>query len=500
MVEETLLMGKEARRKLLQGINKVADAVKGTLGPSAKTVIIQQEDSFPLILNDGVSVARAVNDPDPYVQMGIDLIKQVAEQAQGVSGDGTTTATVIAQALCNEGFKEIEDGRDRLELFEMIQEKVAEIIRNIEGHSQPCEDTIDDISAVARIAANNDQELGDLIADVMLNIGSEGAIALKHGSGFETTFEIKDGLEIQSGAVSPHFSQEMANANVLITTDKINNFESLVPALELSLKEQKGLLIVCADYNESMLPNLLINVVQGKINACLVKLPSMGKQQEDWANDIRAVTGGKVFNKTLGDSLTTVKEQDLGYATLVQCGKDSCVLETDTGIDEAHLDDLYQAVEEADHDWDKQTLTRRLARLNRGVASIYVGATTEIEMLEKKERIDDAINAVRAAMRNGYIAGGGILLNYYGMDSKDDLIMKAFSAPMRTIAENAGIDLPPTMHVERGLDARTGKLDADLVAVGIIDPVDITINSIRSAVSIAKLVLLSDALVALPQS
>ena len=499
MVEETLLMGKEARRKLLQGINKVADAVKGTLGPSAKTVIIQQEDSFPLILNDGVSVARAVNDPDPYVQMGIDLIKQVAEQAQGVSGDGTTTATVIAQALCNEGFKEIEDGRDRIELFEMIQEKVGEIIRNIEGHSQPCE-TVDDVSSVAKIAANNDQELGDLIADVMLNIGSEGAIALKHGSGFETTFEIKDGLEIQSGAVSPHFSQEMANANVLITTDKINNFESLVPALELSLKEQKGLLIVCADYNESMLPNLLINVVQGKINACLVKLPSMGKQQEDWANDIRAVTGGKVFSKTLGDSLTTVKESELGYATIVQCGKDSCVVETDTGIDDAHLDDLYQQADNADHDWDKQTLTRRIARLTKGVASIYVGATTEIEMLEKKERIDDAINAVRAAMRTGTIPGGGILLNYYGVDSKDDMIMKAFSAPMRTIAENASIDLLPTMHVERGLDARTGKLDADLVAVGIIDPVDITINSIRSAVSIAKLVLLSDALVALPNN
>lgn len=498
MVEDTLIMGKEARRKLLQGINKVADAVKGTLGPSAKTVIIQQEDTFPLILNDGVSVARAVNDPDPYVQMGIDLIKQVAEQAQGVSGDGTTTATVIAQALCNEGFKEIEDGRDRIELFEMIQEKVGEIIRNIENHSQPCE-TVDDVSSVAKIAANNDQELGDLIAEVMWTIGSEGAIALKHGSGFETTFEIKDGLEIDSGSVSPHFTQEMANANVLLTTDKIDNFESIVPALELSLKEQKGLLIICADYNEAMLPNLLINVVQGKINACLVKLPSMGKQQGDWADDIRSAVGGKIFNKTVGDSITTVKEQDLGHVNLVQCGKDSCVLETES-IDESHLDDLYQQVDEAEHDWDKQTLTRRIARLSKGVASIYVGATTEIEMLEKKERIDDAINAVRAAMRNGIIAGGGVLLNYYGADSGDDMIMTAFSAPMRTIAENAGIDLTATMHTERGFDARTGKIDADMVAVGIIDPVDITINSIRSAVSIARLVLLSDALVALPSN
>jgi len=496
MVQETLITGKEARNKLLQGINKVADAVKGTLGPSAKTVIIQQEDSFPLILNDGVSVARAVNDPDPYVQMGIDLIKQVAEQAQGISGDGTTTATVIAQALCNEGFKEIEDGRDRIELFGMIQEKVDEIVRNIENHSQPCE-TVDDVSSVAKIAANNDQILGDLIAEVMWEIGSEGAVALKHGSGFETTFEINNGLEIQSGAASPYFSQEMANANVLITTDKINNFESIVPALELSLKEQRGLLIVCADYNEAMLPNLLINVVQGKINACLVKLPSMGKQQEDWADDIHAAVGGKVFRKSLGGSITTVKEGDLGYATLVQCGRNACVVESEE-VDDSHLDDLYQQVEQADHDWDKQTLTRRIARLTKGVASIHVGATTEIEMLEKKERIDDAINAVRAAMRNGVIAGGGVLLNYYGADSGDNMLMAAFSAPMRTIAENAGIDLSATMHTKKGLDARTGKLDADMVAVGIIDPVDITINSIESAVSIAKLVLLSDALVALP--
>jgi len=274
MSEDTLITGKEARKKLLKGVNKVANAVKNTLGANATTVIIEQEDSFPLILNDGVSIAQAVNDPDPYVQMGIDLIKQVATQAQNSSGDGTTTATVIAQSLCNEGMDMINAGDDPVEVVDTLKADAEKIITGLKENSTECE-ALANLIDVATISANNDSELGSLIAEVMHEIGSEGAIAMKNGSSYETYYEITEGLDIQAGSASPYFTESINNANVLISMDKINTFESIVPAMEESLQQGRGLLIVCSDYNPAILPNLLINVVQGKINANLVKLAGM---------------------------------------------------------------------------------------------------------------------------------------------------------------------------------------------------------------------------------
>jgi len=491
---DTLITGKEASKKLLQGVNKVANAVKGTLGPNARTVIIQRENTFPLILNDGVTIARAVNDPDIYVQMGIDLIKEVASQAQHKSGDGTTTATLLAQALCNIGYDAIHRGEDAVGLTNAIKEEAEIIIDKLLKEAIPVDDNEDMLKNVAIIASNNDVELGNLIAEVMKVVGSEGAIAVESGSGFETTFNIESGLEVQAGAISPYFSQSLTNANVLLTHDRIDNFESLVPALELSIKSGNGLLIFCSDYNPAMLPNILINVVQGKINACIVKTAGMGEAQQDWLRDIQSKTGGHMFSKLLGGNIIEVKQDHLGYVLRADCGKDTTMLLTDNDdVNHAHVDSLYQKQEETTNNWEMQTLSRRIARLTDGVASIKVGANTEIELRERKERIDDAVNAVRAAQRNGVIAGGGVLLRHFGQQSSLGIIKETFATPEETLLDNAGILQSPKIQYSEDDD-----LGFDMKEKGVYDPVDVTINSIRSAVSIAVLVLLSDALISLP--
>lgn len=491
---DTLITGKEASKKLLQGVNKVANAVKGTLGPNARTVIIQREDTFPLILNDGVTIAKAVNDPDPYVQMGIDLIKEVASQAQHKSGDGTTTATLLAQALCNIGYDAIHRGEDAVGLTNAIKEEAEIIIDKLLEETIPVTDDKDMLKNVAIIASNNDEDLGNLIAEVMDKVGSEGAIAVEAGSGFDTTYNIESGLEVQSGAVSPYFTQNLVNSNVLLTSDRLDNFESLVPALELSMKAGRGLMIFCSDYNPAMLPNILINVVQGKISACIVKTAGMGQGQQDWLQDIQSVTGGHMFSKILGDNILEVKENQLGFVLKADCTKDTTMLLTEKDTrDEKHIDKLYQQLDDSDNNWEKQTLTRRIARLTDGVASIKVGANTEIELRERKERIDDAVNAVRAAQRNGVIAGGGVLLRHFGEQSTLEIIRETFATPEETLLDNAGILQYPKIDYDEGAD-----LGFDMKEKGVYDPVDVTINSIRSAVSIAVLVLLSDALISLP--
>lgn len=499
MSEDTLITGKEARKKLLKGVNKVANAVKNTLGANATTVIIEQEDSFPLILNDGVSIAQAVNDPDPYVQMGIDLIKQVATQAQNSSGDGTTTATVIAQSLCNEGMDMISAGDDPVEVVDTLKADAEKIITGLKENSTECE-ALANLIDVATISANNDSELGSLIAEVMHEIGSEGAIAMKNGSSYETYYEITEGLDIQAGSASPYFTESINNANVLISMDKINTFESIVPAMEASLQEGRGLLIVCSDYNPAILPNLLINVVQGKINATLVKMAGMRDTQWAWAEDIQAVTGGEIYATTKGNPLKG--DLSMGYADTVVCKKDSCVIESKVNAVDSNIERLQELMESAESSWDKQVYARRIARLQRGVASIIVGADSEVELRERKERIDDAVNAVRAAQRNGIIAGGGSLLYALSKDSDNPLIVEAFTTPLNLIAAYCDVFVEPEMVDGEfngiGYNAKTNEW-CNMIEAGVIDPVDVVVNSIRSAISIATLVLLSEAMVALPR-
>jgi chaperonin GroEL len=488
---ETVLTGEDARVKLLQGVNKVANAVKPTLGGNSHTVIIEREDTFPLIVNDGVSIARAVNDPDPFVQMGISLIQQVATQAQNDSGDGTTTATVLAQAMCNEGMRLVSEGEDPFVITRDLEKDMEDIVTNLKEMSYSITEK-KQAHQIAIIASNNDEGLGTLIGDIMWNVGSEGAIALKTASSYETISEHTKGLEINGNIVSPHFPTTLNNANVFLTLDKINTFESLIPMMEMSAEEKRPLLIICSDYNPSILPNLLLNVVQGRIDASIVKLAGMSESQRAWSEDIKAVVGGKIFENVLG---TDIEDwEDLGYVESFN----NMVIENNERDSEIEdwVGELQTKRDEAETSWDKQTYARRIARLLQGVASISVGAHTEVELLDRKERVDDAVNAVRAALRNGYVEGGGSSLFHLSKQSKNPIIKHALEQPMNIISRGNSKNFSGQSY--HGWDAKNNKW-CNMVEAGIIDPTDVVINSLRSAVSVAKLVLLSDAMVSLPR-
>ncbi len=502
-----MIVGNEATEKLLQGINLVANAVKGTLGPAATTAIIEREDKSPIIVNDGVTIAKAVSHPDPYVQLGVSMIQQVAAEAQSKSGDGTTTATVLAQALCNLGFAELQDDesdfyRNPTLLMQEIALLSEEIISCISKHKIDCEG--DMIKQVATIAANNDEELGSLIAEVMQKIGNDGVVSVEVGGGFDTTYEIINGYEILSGAVSPHFPTQLKEANVLLVADKINSFDSLIPALEASIETERPLLIVSHEVSPTVLPNLLVNVVQGKVDASIIKVPGMRHEPEETLRDIAASCGGTVIGKLFNSKLKDVTEADFGYAESVEINKDNTVLTTEDSPSEAYLDNLYQILDgiqlgsKGANDWEREAMQRRIARLQQGVAVIKVGGNTEVELLERKERVDDSVNAVKAAMQNGVIPGGGILMDYYAVQTipSHDEISKAFRIPKFLIQENAGFEASVSHSATHGMDSAKGDgVWVDMVEAGILDPLDVTINSIRSAVSIANLVLGSRCLI-----
>lgn len=496
---ETVLSGSDARTKLMSGVEKVERAVRGTLGPGARTVVIEREEGFPLVYNDGVSIAKAVNDPDPYVQMGIDLIQQVAEQAQSKSGDGTTTATVLAKAICDAGFQLIEGGSDPVQLKKELEDNIDGICLYLSRNANK-DVSEEDLLTVATIAANNDAELGSLISKILLEIGEHGAVAIESGTGPETRYEIEGGMEVHSGAISPHFPSQMKDAYCLLVAGKIKSFDSLLPALQLCVDEEKPLVIIADDFSPQVLPNLLLNVVQGKVNATILKTPGMGDVQRQWMQDIHSVVGGSVFSP-LKPPHSIEDDMDLGHLgriASIEIKKDHSVIvdgnESPNLLVESRLDDLFIELSDAEHDWDKQTLQRRIARLQSGVATIKVGGYTELEILEKRERIDDAVNASKAAMKNGIVTGGGIALwdavvkvrDGDGWDTDSIIpLLDAFETPTNMIAENMG--LTPE-------NFRQQTIEGD-----VYDPLDVVINSLHSAVSIATLVLLSDALVALPR-
>ena len=499
---ETTLIGDDARTKLMRGVEKVECAVRGTLGPGARTVVIEREEGFPLVYNDGVYIAKAVNDPDPYVQMGIDLIRQVAEQAQSKSGDGTTTATVLAKAICDAGFDAIENGYDPVQLKKDLEYYLTEICWHLRKEARDATEA--ELWSVATIASNNDEELGTLISKVLSEIGEHGAVAIEAGTGPETTYEIEGGLEVHAGAISPHFPTQMKDALCLLVAGKIKSFDSLLPALQLCVDEERPLVIIADDFNPQVLPDLLLNVVQGKVNATILKTPGMGDVQRQWMEDIHAVVGGSIFSP-LKPPHSIEDDMDLGHLgriASIEIKKDHSVIvdgnEKPNLLVEKRLEDLFMAMSKAEHDWDKKTFERRIARLQSGVATIKVGGFTDLEILETRERIDDAVNATKAAMKNGIVTGGGLALWDATIKVRNDIhksnegfdfpimpILAQMETPSRLIAENMGMN---------SLEFATQTEDGD-----VYDPLDVVINSLKSAVSIAKLVLLSDALVALPR-
>jgi len=506
---ETILTGMEAKSKLLKGVNKVANAVKGTLGVNARTVIIQNPAGMPVILNDGVTVARAINDKDPYVQMGIDLLKEVASEAQEKSGDGTTTATLIAQALCNGSLTLIEQGVSPIVIRDALGyylEETIDYLNDIKTDDFSIED-------VATIAANNDPELGKMIAEVISNTGSEGTITIEKSPTYETYTEDVQGLEVLAGYAhniminSPKARCILDNPMVVVTTERIETFNALIPSLELAVNANKPIVIFCADFNHQALQNLLVNIAQGKISALLVKPSGMPEEQQAWLEDIALVTKSNLFKTSLGESITKLTSFDVGSCEKIQSSALTTII-TSSGesSDELkdHITSLTSFKEEATNDWMQQYYQNRISRLTNGISKIYVGGKSEVEQLERKERVDDAVNACRLAMDSGVVAGGGSALYFARMklsqhpEDVDYHIKKLFNlgllAPITAIIQNAGNNTGeiPIHTYKQYICGKTTEV-RNAFNDGVIDPVQVTINSLESAVSVAALLLMTDA-------
>jgi len=491
---ENILHGEEARDKLLLGVNKVANAIKGTLGANAGTVIIQNPAGLPLILNDGVSITKSITDPDPYIQMGINLMQEVAHEAQSKSGDGTTTATILAQALCN---TMADDDTDNIKIKETLNTMCKYIVSELKDMATDVND--DDLLDVCIVASNNDVELGRLIHQALLAVGEEGNVIIETNSDNTTTWSLTEGLVMDSGYVNKLMANAdrekciYDNASILLTQEKIDTFNHIVPALELSMKAGKPLVVVCHDYNPSILPN------------CIVKTAGFGDTQDHWLQDIEAKCGGKVFNSF--DSIITVKEHELGVCDKVEITSTTSTFIKD-GVDEDYIDNLTSILTQVKTDFEREIVENRIARLTSGIASIKVGGITDIEQRERRERVDDAVNAATLARKQGIVSGGGVALKdiwwktQETVDKMDGIIyFDAILAPIKQILSNSG---QPTSNLAyakskgEGYDAVSRKY-CNLRFHGIIDPVGVSINAVESAFSIAILLLTTDCAIIAPQ-
>jgi|TARA_R100001463_G_scaffold106545_1_gene161192 chaperonin GroEL len=503
---ENILHGEEARDKLLLGVNKVANAIKGTLGANAGTVIIQNPAGLPLILNDGVSITKSITDPDPYIQMGINLMQEVAHEAQSKSGDGTTTATILAQALCN---TMADDDTDNIKIKETLTTMCKYIVDELKEMATDV--NTDDLLDVCIVASNNDVELGRLIHQALLAVGEEGNVIIESNSDSTTTWSLTEGLVMDSGYVNKLMANAdrekciYDNASILLTQEKIETFNHIVPALELSMKAGKPLVIVCHDYNPSILPNLLVNIMQGKLNVCIVKTAGFGDTQDHWLQDIEAKCGGKVFNSF--DSIIKVKENELGICDKVEITSTTSTFIKD-GVDEDYIGNLTSILTQVETDFEREIVENRIARLTSGIASIKVGGITDIEQRERRERVDDAVNAATLARKQGVVCGGGVALKdiwwktlplHDKMDGK--IYFDAILAPIKQILSNSGEPMKNLAYVKskgEGYNAVSRKYQ-NLRFHGIIDPVGVSINAVESAFSIAILLLTTDCAIIAPQ-
>ncbi len=513
---ETILTGAEARSKLLVGVNKVANSIKGTLGPNARTVIIQNPMGMPVILNDGVSIARAVHDKDPYVQMGIDLLKEVASEAQDKSGDGTTSATLIAQTLCNGSLSLMEKGVSPLKIRDDLKKYLETATELLQGSVMEDFDLLD----VATIASNNDSELGELIASAVEKSGTTGGLTIEKSTTGDTYVRDSAGFEMNAG----YAHVLMANAGkkveydepmVVVTTEKIESFNALIPSLQLSVEKNRPLVIFCSDFNPQMLQNLLVNIVQGKVSVCMVKPAGMPQQKQEWLEDVAHATGANLFSVSLKESIMGVTEDDLGSCERLVSTTNATTITLKENVDtlENHIETLIDACVAEENDWLTEQIQNRINRLTTGISTIYVGGASDIEQVEKKERVDDAVNACKLALESGVVIGGGAQLyrvaNEMSRDESGEVFILFYDAlltPIKQIVDNSGggdmgkdwyyLDKysEDTTTYRCGV---TGEL-RDAMEDGVLDPMQVVLNSLESAVSIAGLVLMTDVAIIAP--
>ncbi|MFN3564254.1 MAG: chaperonin GroEL, partial [Moraxella osloensis] len=494
---------------------------KVTLGPKGRNVVIDKSFGAPTITKDGVSVAKEIELDDKFENMGAQLVREVASKTNDVAGDGTTTATVLAQAILQEGMKSVAAGMNPMDLKRGIDKGVRAVVEKIHAISTPANDS-KAIAQVGSISANSDQTIGDLIAQAMEKVGKEGVITVEEGSGFEDTLEVVEGMQFDRGYISPYFANkadtltaELENPFILLVDKKISNIRELIPLLENVMKSGKPLLIIAEDVENEALATLVVNNMRGGLKVCAVKAPGFGDRRKAMLQDIAILTGGTVVSEELGMSLETADLSVLGTAKKVTVGKENTVIVDGAG-QKAEIDDrvasIRRQVEESTSDYDKEKLQERIAKLAGGVAVIKVGAATETEMKEKKDRVDDALHATRAAVEEGVVAGGGVALvraisaldNVKG-DNDDqtagiNILRRAIEAPLRQIVTNAGDEASVVINAVKGgegnygYNAATGEY-GDMLEMGILDPAKVTRSALENAASVAGLMLTTEAMI-----
>ena len=493
-----ILYGKEARDKLMEGINLVAKTVKPTLGPQARTVVLQNNP--PIIINDGVTIAKHIHSNDPFIEMGVKLIQEVASQAQDTAGDGTTTASILAESLCKEGLKLVEEGQNPVILKKIYDEEINRVCNQLQEMALPVTD--ENIGKVATIAANNDEELGRLISEVLEKVGKDGVITVEPANSIETSYDIIEGLELDRGMISNLMVNNeergecvLNNPLVLMTNSEIKNFQDILPILEIAVANKKPLLIMCGVMEGNALTNLLINLVNKSIECVVIKAPNFGDESIQEMTDISSLIGGTVFDETIDLDFATATFDDLGQCNKVIVNKIKTTIMAEGNDPTVRIEMLRSQLDNAPNSWIKDRIQTRIGKLAGGVAVIKVGGATEIEMKERTERLDDALNATKAAIQDGIVVGGGLALYNARNILPDGIIKDALAYPIKQIADNAGhILLEDVLDYNIGYNALTGEYE-NLYDAGILDPVKVTLSSLRAAGSIAGLVLTTEALV-----
>ncbi len=522
MSAKEVKFGDDARARMVNGVNILANAVKITLGPKGRNVVLDKSFGAPTVTKDGVSVAKEIELEDKFENMGAQMVKEVASQTSDVAGDGTTTATLLAQAIVREGMKAVAAGMNPMDLKRGIDKAVVAAVENLKSNSTPCEDT-KAIAQVGTISANSDESVGNIIADAMEKVGKEGVITVEEGSSLENELEVVEGMQFDRGYLSPYFvneqstmSAELEEPMILLFDKKISNIRELLPILEAVAKSSKPLLIVAEDIEGEALATLVVNSMRGIVKVCAVKAPGFGDRRKAMLQDIAVLTGGQVISEEVGLSLEKVTLEDLGSAKKVSITKENTTIVDGGGSVEDIQDRITQIkaqIEESTSDYDTEKMQERLAKLAGGVAVIKVGAATEIEMKEKKARVEDALHSTRAAVEEGVVAGGGVALirardSIEGLKGVNpdqtigvDITRRALEEPIRQIVANAGDEASVvTNNVEQGegnygYNAATGEY-GDMIEMGILDPTKVTRLALQNAASIAGLLITTEAMIA----
>ena len=513
--------GDDARKRMLKGVNTLANAVRVTLGPKGRNVVLDKSFGAPTITKDGVSVAKEIELEDKFENMGAQMLKEVASQTNDIAGDGTTTATVLAQSIVTEGLKAVAAGMNPMDLKRGIEKAVTAAVEELKNISVPCEDQ-KAIAQVGTISANSDESVGKIIAEAMAKVGKEGVITVEEGSGLHNELDVVEGMQFDRGYLSPYFvtnaesmQAELENPYILLVDKKISNIRELLPVLEGVAKASRPLLIIAEDVEGEALATLVVNTMRGIVKVAAVKAPGFGDRRKAMLEDIAILTGATVISEDIGMSLENTTLEQLGTAKSVQITKENTTIIDGAG-DKAQIEgrvkQIRAQIEETSSDYDREKLQERVAKLAGGVAVIKVGAATEVEMKEKKDRVDDALHATRAAVEEGVVAGGGTalvrvlskLVDLRGDNEEQNvgikIALRAMESPLRQIVSNAGAE--PAVIVDKvkagegnfGYNAATGEF-GDVVEMGILDPAKVTRSALQNAASIAALMITTEAMV-----